>query len=102
MCVSCDYGDISYAREILFGMLYRKNYFVDYEDTLSTMLTKLVAAAKNNPKLRKYATKLSRAPAWMDQMTGDDIYNNQLPKEEDPVEEDRSSTSLQMGGGAVE
>jgi hypothetical protein len=82
MCGSCDLGDVSYAREILFGMLYRKKFNVEYADTFPTIVAKLEAASKLNPKLLKYVAKLSYAPLWMDQMTGHDIYDMQLPKEE--------------------
>jgi hypothetical protein len=90
MCGSCDLQDLSYAKEVLFGMLYRKNFSVEYADTFPVIRAKLNAAARDNPKLRKYAVKLSRAPLWMDRMTGSDIYDNRLPNNhEDLTAEDQ-------------
>ena len=79
MCGSCDYDDVAYARKLL-GMLYRRQYDMKYEDKFSTMMIQLKADAKKNPTLRKIAIKLSRAPEWMDQLTGWDINECFIPK----------------------
>ena len=79
MCGSCDYADVSYARKLI-GMLHRKHYDMKYEDKFSTIMIQLKADAKNNPTLQKIAIKLSRAPEWMDQLTGWDINEGFIPK----------------------
>ena len=79
MCGSCDYADVSYARKLI-GMLHRMHYDMKYEDKFSTIMIQLKADAKKNPTLQKIAIKLSRAPEWMDQLTGWDINECFIPK----------------------
>lgn len=79
MCGSCDYADVSYARKLI-GMLHRKHYDMRYEDKFSTIMIQLKADAKQNPTLQQIAIKLSRAPEWMDQLTGWDINECSIPK----------------------
>ena len=43
-------------------------------------MIQLKADAKKNPTLQKIAIKLSRAPEWMDQLTGWDINECFIPK----------------------
>ncbi len=79
MCGSCDYADVAYARELL-GRLFRKRHAINYEDKFSTIMIQLKADAKVNPTLRKTVIRLSRAPEWMDQLTGYDINEGHIPR----------------------
>ena len=80
MCVSCIRHDMSYVKE-LFVLLHRQQYEINEDSTFSEIMIKLKADAKTNPKLWECAIKLNRAPEWMNQMTGKDIYMRVMPKE---------------------